>query len=82
MLVGPPAAVPTENGDPATVVKAPLPLTWALSTALAPGSANIRKNLRLAILPELVGPAAGGSAVSDPDILMEKGSTWFEVVVA
>jgi len=34
------------------------------------------------MLPELAGPAAGVSAVNDPVALMEKGRTWFVVVVA
>jgi hypothetical protein len=82
MLVGPPAALPRENGDPDTVDKVPVPLTWSLSTALLEGSANIRKCPRLAMLPELAGPLAAGSAVSAPDVVMENGRIWFDVVVA
>src|SRR5580698_836241 len=43
----------------------------------------MRKIDRLAMLPELAGPAAGVAAVNAPDVLLiEKGRIWFEVVLA
>jgi hypothetical protein len=45
-------------------------------------SANSSVLKEVATLPEFAGPVVVGSALSDPDELMEKPRIWLEVVVA